>query len=61
MKSFVDADARRQFVVPLIYFWCGAIHIDASLSGAVWGKLPTAVLLFAKRKRLVTLLHLPLR
>lgn len=42
MKSFVDADARRQLVVPLIYFWCGAIPIDVPLSGAVCGTLSKA-------------------
>lgn len=33
-------------VVPLIYFWCGAIHIDAALSGSVCGRLATPVLHF---------------
>lgn len=60
IDSVVDADARRQLVVPLIYFWCGAFHIDAppTLSGAVCGQLATAVLLFAKRRTLSKACHI---
>lgn len=58
VKSFVDADARRQLVVPLIYFWCGAIHIDAPLSAPVCGEQATPLLLFAKRRMLSEACHI---
>lgn len=58
MSSFVDADARRQLVVPPIYFWCGAHHMDAPQSGAVCGQLDAAVLLFNERRMLSKACHI---
>lgn len=48
-KGFFDAKRRRHLVVPLIYFWCGAMRIDVPLSGSVCGRQATPVLLFLFR------------
>lgn len=39
LRSFFWCKRKKglNLVVPLIYFWCGAIHIDVPLSGSVCG------------------------
>lgn len=51
-RPFFDAKGRRHLVVPLIYFWYGAIHIDVPLSGSGCGRqaIPVLHFLFSQKE-----------
>lgn len=52
-KGFFWCERKEalNLVVPLIYFWCGAIHIDVPLSGSVCGWQAIPVLHFLSSQK----------